>query len=110
MNPVPHLAQPLEHLLAGLGPAERLREFCDARLGTLRDYDRNRGGQLVETLAAYFASGRSLSATAQRLRTHRNTVLYRLRRVEEVTHLDLHDPQIELEVQVALRIEAALGG
>ena len=105
------LAQPvaLEALLASLGPAERLRAFCEARLGSVRAYDRAHGAQLVETLDAYFAAGRSLSAAAQRLHTHRNTVLYRLRRIEALAQVKLRDPQMELELQVALRIAAALG-
>jgi DNA-binding PucR family transcriptional regulator len=98
----------LEALLASLGPPERMREFCDRRLGVLAAYDREHGAQLVETLDAYFASGRSLAAAALRLHTHRNTILYRLRRIEKLTGVDLHDPQIELELQVALRIAALL--
>ena len=98
----------LESLLAGLGPPERMRAFYEARLGALRDYDRERNAQLVETLSAYFAAGRSLAGTAQLLNKHRNTVLYRLRLIEEVAGVDLRDPQVALELQVALRIKAAL--
>ncbi len=98
----------LESLLATLGPADRLQSFVDARLGPVREYDQAHKGRLIETLTAYFASGRSLAGTAQRLRTHRNTVLYRLRRVEQLAGIDLSDPQTELELQVALHIAAAL--
>jgi DNA-binding PucR family transcriptional regulator len=98
----------LDALLASLGPTDRLRAFSESRLGRLREYDRLHGAQLVQTLAAYFAAGRSLSATAERLHTHRNTVLYRLHRIEELTKAKLRDPAIELELQVALRIAATL--
>ena len=102
-------APDLDSLLATLQPAERMQAFYEARLGALRAYDRQHGAQLVETLAAYFAAGRSLAGTAQLLHKHRNTVLYRLRLIEEVAGIDLRDPQVELELQVALRIAAALG-
>jgi purine catabolism regulator len=98
----------LESLLAALGPPERLQAFYEARLGALRDYDHAHSAQLVETLDAYFAAGRSLAGTAQLLNKHRNTVLYRLRLIEEVAGVDLRDPQTALDLQVALRIAAAL--
>ena len=98
----------LEEFLAGLGPQERLRAFYESRLGRLRAYDEAHGAQLVETLGAYFAAGRSLAGTAQQVGAHRNTVLYRLRRIEDLMRVDLRDPRVELELQVALRIGAAL--
>jgi DNA-binding PucR family transcriptional regulator len=107
MKPPPGTAD-LEALLASLGPADQMRAFCEARLGALRDYDRAHGAELVRTLDAYFASGRSLTAAARRLRTHRNTVLYRLRRIEALAQVELRNPQVDLELQVALRIAAAL--
>ena len=42
---------------------------------------------LVETLATYFAQGRSLEATARTLFCHPNTVRYRLRQVGDLTGL-----------------------
>ena len=42
-------------------------------------------GTLIETLAAYFAAGVSLEATARALFVHPNTVRYRLRQVADLT-------------------------
>ncbi len=100
--------QDLDHLLASLGPADEMRAFYESRLGRLQEYDAAHGARLVQTLDAYFAAGRSLSAAAERLNTHRNTVLYRLRRIEGLVQARLRDPGVELELQVALRIQAAL--
>jgi DNA-binding PucR family transcriptional regulator len=98
----------LNALLAGLGPAETMLAFLESRLGGLRDYDRQHNADLVRTLEAYYASGGSLAGTAERLQTHRNTVLYRLHRIQEVAGADLRDPHTALELQVALRIRATL--
>ena len=98
----------LETLLAGLQPTERMLAFYESRLGTLREYDRTHRADLLRTLDAYFSSGGSLAATAARLQTHRNTVLYRLRRIESLAHARLRDPRVALELQVALRIGQAL--
>jgi DNA-binding PucR family transcriptional regulator len=98
----------LDALLAGLEPAERLIAFSEAHLGTLREYDRRHHADLVRTLDAYFSCGASLAATAAVLQTHRNTVLYRLRRIESLAQARLRDPQTALDLQVALRIGATL--
>jgi DNA-binding PucR family transcriptional regulator len=45
--------------------------------------------ELVRTLDAYLQAGSSVTATARALFLHRNTVHYRLRRIEERTGLDL---------------------
>ena len=39
---------------------------------------------------------------------HRNTVLYRLDRIGEITGFDLDDSDIRLRLQIALRIHTAL--
>ncbi|MER3490022.1 MAG: hypothetical protein C4328_09015 [Meiothermus sp.] len=48
---------------------------------------------LIPTLEAYLASGGSSKQTAERLGIHPNTVLYRLRRIEELTSLNLNSLQ-----------------
>ncbi|TFW31958.1 sugar diacid recognition domain-containing protein [Massilia horti] len=73
-------------LLSGLGnswQANQLR-LPIARLGQ----DRNRE-MLRETLDAWFANDENMGATAKALDIHRNTLDYRLRRVAELTGLDL---------------------
>ena len=49
---------------------------------------------LLGTLRSWFAQGASTSAAAEQLFVHRNTVRYRLRRVEELTGRSLADPAV----------------
>ncbi|MBA1334998.1 MAG: hypothetical protein HPY66_0620 [Firmicutes bacterium] len=44
--------------------------------------------ELMETLEAYFESSMNITDTAKRLDVHRNSVIYRLNKVKEVTGLD----------------------
>lgn len=60
-------------------------------------------GRLRETLAAYVKHEGSLSATAQALFVHRNTVVYRLSRIRTLTGLDPNRLQDLLLLAVALR-------
>jgi sugar diacid utilization regulator len=61
-------------------------------LEPLREYDERRGSSLMETLGAYFSTGFNLTRSAELLHVHPNTVVYRLRRVAELTGRDPGDP------------------
>lgn len=54
-------------------------------LGPLIDSDRNQNTDLVRTLQAYLSSSRSWKETADKLYIHRQTLGYRLRRIESLT-------------------------
>ena len=85
--------------------AENLPEFDgfhDETLGMLVDYDRQNRADLVETLRAFFDANGSPKDAARRLGVHRNTVLYRLERVETLTGYDLGDAETRLRLQLAL--------
>jgi DNA-binding PucR family transcriptional regulator len=60
------------------------------------------GGELMETLDAFLASGGVLESTARTLYVHPNTVRYRLRRVGEITGLSPLVPREAFTLQVAL--------
>src|SRR5205823_1096911 len=74
----------LHRLLLAMSSHSELRDFHDRVLGKLVEYERDNRAGLLQTLDAYFACNASPTDTAQRLGLHRNTVIYRLRRIEEV--------------------------
>ena len=65
-------------------------------------YDQERRSDLIRTLRVYFASGANVSEAADRLFLHRNSMLYRLARVEKLTGLDLKDPRARLALQLGI--------
>jgi len=65
-------------------------------------HDRKRRGDLVRTLRIYFASGANASEAADRLYLHRNSMIYRLARIAELTGLDLKDPRVRLALELGL--------
>jgi hypothetical protein len=62
------------------------------------------GGELLETLDAFFAAGGVLEGAARGLFVHPNTVRYRLRRVGEVTGLTALTPRDAFALRIALTI------
>jgi PucR family transcriptional regulator, purine catabolism regulatory protein len=92
--------------------AEGLPELSDLytqSLGDLLAYDRQNNADLVSTLDAFFAANGSPKEAAERLGVHRNTVLYRLDRIRDITGYDLDDAGLRLRLQLALHIHLALG-
>jgi PucR family transcriptional regulator, purine catabolism regulatory protein len=92
--------------------AEGLPELSDLyaqSLSELLAYDRQNNAELVSTLDAFFAANGSPKEAAERLGVHRNTVLYRLDRIRDITGYDLDDAGLRLRLQLALHIHLALG-
>jgi len=62
------------------------------------------GGELLDTLDAFFAAGGVLEGAARALFVHPNTVRYRLRRVSEITGLGPLTPRDAFALRIALTI------
>jgi PucR family transcriptional regulator, purine catabolism regulatory protein len=95
-------------VLHALRESPELRTFYEQTLGPLVEYDRRTGQNLLETLEAYFACHGNLSQTAQRLQLHRNSLLYRIGRIQEIGGVALEDPEARLSLQVALKARRLL--
>jgi sugar diacid utilization regulator len=61
-------------------------------------------GDLVATLSSYLDAGGSVADTAAILGIHRNTVATRLRRIEDLVTVDLHNPDDRLALHLACRV------
>ncbi|GAA5184500.1 fatty acid biosynthesis transcriptional regulator FasR [Rugosimonospora acidiphila] len=101
-------AAPRPVLAADLLPERALAGDADARrilrqevYGTLT----RSGGELLETLDAFFAAGGVLESAARTLFVHPNTVRYRLRRIAETTGL----APLSARDAFALRVALAIG-
>lgn len=79
-----------------------------AALARLAAYDAGHDGDLCITLQAYLEQFGNVRAAAEALYVHTSTFRYRMRRVVEVSGLDLDDPDQRLEVAIALRLERLL--
>jgi len=89
-------------LLFQLEGNPELEAFCHETLGPLLTYEG--GGDLVETLEAFFDRLGNLSQTAEKLFIHRNSLLYRMERISQLTGLDLSNPDTRLAVHLALKV------
>jgi hypothetical protein len=82
---------------------DTLPDLGDDPLARLAAYDARRDGRLVETLRCWLTSRTDV------LGVHGNTLRYRLRRIEQITGVDLrHDATGRLELQLRLAAQPQL--
>ena len=70
---------------------------------------RSGNGDLYDTLKAYIDCERSLSRTAAALFTHRNTVLYRIRKCQDMLGGDLDSAEKRLYIRISMQALELLG-
>lgn len=87
-----------------------LRNFVANTLGVLEEYDQHNGTNLMMTLQELVNHMGVHTQTARALYLHRNTLLYRIRRIEMLTGLDLNKSQDLYKIGIALQIRMLLDG
>lgn len=91
-------------LLSQLDAVTVVHEFCDQVIGPLIDYDHEHRSNLMQTMEQYFEHHGNVSQTAEALFIHRNTLLYRLERIQELTGHDLNNADMRLALQLGLKL------
>jgi len=91
-------------LLGAIRDRTLLDRFVDKVLGPLIGDDSRHEPVLMPTLEAWFHENANLALAAQRLGVHRNTLSYRLQRIEALTGCAFDDPHQRLNIAVALQI------
>jgi purine catabolism regulator len=97
-------------VLASVGDQDVLDNFCEEYLGPLEAYDSRYNGELLDTLEGFFLANGNHARAAESLHLHRNTLLYRLSRIEALSGRDLAESETRLCLQLALKIRHLKGG
>lgn len=94
-------------MLVAAAPREAER-MVRVQLGPLLALPYEERHRLLKTLETWYSAGGSAAETGRRLFLHPNTVRYRIRRIEEITHRALTDPTAITELGIALQALAVL--
>lgn len=81
-----------------------LKKFVHPSLWILKEYDKDKNNELIDTLEKYLHCNLNAVKTAEELFVHYKTVLYRLNRIKELTNLDIENRANMLEIEVGLKI------
>lgn len=95
-------------MIDNLPKEQHLNQYCHPALAMLREHDQKNGTKLYETLKAYTLSGFNQNLAAEQLFLHRNTMNYRRQKIEELTDLNLENPDTRFLLQYSFLIDTYL--
>ncbi len=90
------------------GGLDYMQTFYVETLGALVEHDERKQSDFIRTLSGFFEANGNLAKAANDLDVHRNTLVYRLERISELTSLDLDDADNRLILHLALKIQKVL--
>ena len=90
--------------LLSVQPPERLDSYYQQILGPLIQYDQVNGASLLDTLKCYFSVNRSAESASEALFVHRNTLKYRLQKIEDLLKRNLNDIEDITVISMCLKI------
>lgn len=90
--------------LTSFASAEFLHLFVGSTLGPLANAEQDDMVTLAQTLKCHLDHQCNITATSEHLNVHRNTIKYRLRRIEQVLGRDITQPNYNLRLRMALSL------
>lgn len=81
---------------------DEIRSLYDETLSKLKEYDDKNSTNLIETLVVYMEQNRNLGKTAEALYIHRNTMKYRIGRIEELLECNLKDDKTAFNIMICI--------
>ena len=94
--------------LFGIANLEDAKALVTRTLGALITHEQTHDSELLQTLEAFFENQRSWQKTADSLHVHRQTVLYRIRKIEEISGYDLSTTRDIAELWLALQARSLI--
>ena len=85
-----------------------LEQMYTDTLGKMEGLETGKREDYLKTLKFYLKLGGNIHSVAKQNNTHRNTVLYRLQRIQDVLNIDLSDGDTRCLLQIALYIKELL--
>jgi hypothetical protein len=85
-----------------------LQNIYKRSLGILEQYDMEHDSDYMNTLRIFLLSDCNLLETSSRLYTHRNTIVYRIRKIKELLNTELDNSAVKFDLLMAFYIKEYL--
>ena len=89
---------------ADIKDKDKLLSYVPESLQKLYEFDKQKNGELVDTLECFLNNKQSLKQTSNKLFVHYRTVSYRLEKIKEISSMDFDNPAEILAVRNGLII------
>ncbi|SMP68068.1 PucR family transcriptional regulator [Anoxynatronum buryatiense] len=101
---IPYDDYAIYHILKTCSKQDDLLEFCNPSLLALIRYDLEYDTDYTKSLYVYTISSKSITSSANTLKMHRNTMIYRIRKIAEIMKMDLSDYETFLHIQLSFMV------
>ena len=91
-------------VFADIKDKDKLLSYVPESLQKLYEFDKQKNGELVDTLECFLNNKQSLKQTSNKLFVHYRTVSYRLEKIKEISSMDFDNPTEILAVRNGLII------
>ncbi|MBN1315573.1 MAG: helix-turn-helix domain-containing protein [Anaerolineales bacterium] len=91
-------------LLTIINRHANLKDFCHPSIDKILDYDRENGVDYYNTLFEYVMGGANMAQVANKLYIHRNTLYHRIKKISEITGMDLENGDDYLKLLLSFKI------
>ncbi len=91
-------------LFLGIEDRSIPEEFCKRHLRPLIEYDKENNSDLYDITKSYLSHNGSVKDTANELYVHRNTINYKLKKVEELLNVDLSSLAVRVQLAIAFML------
>ncbi|MEA4973061.1 MAG: PucR family transcriptional regulator ligand-binding domain-containing protein [Candidatus Metalachnospira sp.] len=85
-----------------------ISKYCKDALGTIEQYDKDNGTDLMKTLKVYFDEDGSSAITGEILQKHRNTINYQINKVKELIGIDNFTLEEKFKIILAMKLKEVL--
>lgn len=83
---------------------DEMKNIYNENLENLKKYDKKNSTSMLKTLEFYINEQRNLGRAAVKLYIHRNTMRYRIKRIEEILQCDLNDEKVIFNITLSIKI------
>lgn len=94
----------VHHFLKDNVSQKEMQKLFSYTLGDLYEHDQKFQSELIGTLECWIFNQLNIAETARQLFIHRNSLLYRIDKIQRILLLDLKDSDELLKIQLALKI------
>ncbi|MBP2655969.1 MAG: transcriptional regulator [Firmicutes bacterium] len=92
------------HILKLCSKNVDLENYILDQLKLLIQYDRENNTELMDTLYCYLLNMKHTVKTSQDLHIHRNTLFYRLNKIQELTYINFEDGEICFKIVLSFKL------
>lgn len=95
----------VDNFLRKFIPINEVASFIDYFLAPLIEYDQKNDSHLMLTLTAFLENHQNLAATSRQLFIHRNTLLYRVEKIENLLGYSLNKGDTHFNLSLAIKLQ-----